>query len=216
MLCFCGLSLSLIKKDSVREKFNAKRKHQIPSFTQEQLSLSSLSLLSPFCQLHFLYLYLKIKISLSKIRVRYQKTKYPTSNEMMKEKIEGGEKENKIYILINNNIGPVFVKNTTSPINLTVTKSAKKKNVKVKISYGTEGWDHRWEKNEIVLYFLFIYLLKRERERKREFMENRVLLDVLSVCEDFWKMLSGQREQSALLFVSFFLLLLFTFHFFFF
>ena len=135
---------------------------------------------------------------------------------MMKEKIEGGEKENKIYILINNNIGPVFVKNTTSPINLTVTKSAKKKkNVKVKISYGTEGWDHRWEKNEIVLYFLFIYLLKRERERKREFMENRVLLDVLSVCEDFWKMLSGQREQSALLFVSFFLLLLFTFHFFF-
>ena len=46
-------------------------------------------------------------------------------------------------------------------------------------------------------------------------MENRVLLDVLSVCEDFWKMLSGQREQSALLFVSFFLLLLFTFHFFF-
>ena len=46
---------------------------------------------------------------------------------MMKEKIEGGEKENKIYILINNNIGPVFVKNTTSPINLIVTKSAKKK-----------------------------------------------------------------------------------------
>ena len=46
-------------------------------------------------------------------------------------------------------------------------------------------------------------------------MENRVLLDVLSVCEDFWKMLSGQREQSALLFVSFFLLLLFSFHFFF-
>lgn len=132
MLCFCGLSLSLIKKDSVREKFNAKRKHQIPSFTQEQLSLSSLSLLSPFCLLHFLYLYLKIKISLSKIRVRYQKTKYPTSNEMMKEKIEGGEKENKIYILINNNIGPVFVKNTTSPINLTVTKSAKKKKCKSK------------------------------------------------------------------------------------
>ena len=90
---------------------------------------------------------------------------------MMKEKIEGGEKENKIYIYIlinNNNIGPVFVKNTTSPINLTVTKSAKKKNVKVKISYGTEGWDHRWEKNEIVLYFLFIYLLKRERERGKE------------------------------------------------
>ena len=51
---------------------------------------------------------------------------------MMKEKIEGGEKENKIYILINNNIGPVFVKNTTSPINLTVTKSAKKKKCKSK------------------------------------------------------------------------------------
>ena len=43
-------------------------------------------------------------------------------------------------------------------------------------------------------------------------MENRVLLDVLSVCEDFWKMLSGQREQSALLFVSFFSFI--TFHFF--
>ena len=43
-------------------------------------------------------------------------------------------------------------------------------------------------------------------------MENRVVLDVLSVCEDFWKMLSGQREQSALLFVSFFSFI--TFHFF--
>ena len=57
-------------------------------------------------------------------------------------------------ILINNNIGQVFVKNTTSPINITVTNSAKKKKkkhyVKVKISYGTERWDHRWEKNEIV------------------------------------------------------------------
>ena len=47
-------------------------------------------------------------------------------------------------------------------------------------------------------------------------MENRVLLDVLSVCEDFWKMLSGQREQSALLFVSFFSFITFHFSLFFF
>ena len=118
-----------------------------------------------------------------------------------------------IYILINNNIGPVFVKNTTSPINLTVTKSAKKKkNVKVKISYGTEGWDHRWEKNEIVLYFLFIYLLKRERERGKENLWK------IECCWTYYQFarISGKcflgRESNLLSFLCrFFLLLLFTF-----